>query len=128
MLLGGFLLPVEAVKVLASEWNIYGFFLGLMVISALAEQAGIFEALAGQTARLAKGSSRRLFLGVFLTGTLTTAFLSNDATALILTPAVYAWLRACACRPTLYVCMHLYRGYGLVLAAGQQPDQHSDPQ
>ena len=90
MLLGGFLLPGEAVQLLAGEWNIYGFFLGLMTIAAIAEQAGIFEVTADQTARLAKGSARRLFLGVFLAGALLTAFLSNDATALILTPAVFA--------------------------------------
>jgi arsenical pump membrane protein len=90
MLLGRFLLPGEAVQLLKGEWNIYGFFLGLMTIAAIADQAGIFEVLANQTGRLAKGSARRLFLGVFLVGALLTAFLSNDATALILTPAVYA--------------------------------------
>ena len=58
MLLGGFLLPGEAVQLLAGEWNIYGFFLGLMTIAAIAEQAGIFEVTANQTARLAKGSTR----------------------------------------------------------------------
>jgi arsenical pump membrane protein len=90
MLMGGFLLPGEAIKLLLSEWNIYGFFLGLMAITAIADQAGIFEVLANRTARLAKGSSRRLFVGVFLAGVLLTSFLSNDATALLLTPAVFA--------------------------------------
>jgi arsenical pump membrane protein len=89
MVLGRFLPPNEALRTLAGEWNIFGFFLGLMVISSVADQAGLFEFLAAQTGRLAKGSARRLFLGVFLVGALTTAFLSNDATALILTPAVY---------------------------------------
>jgi arsenical pump membrane protein len=90
MLVGGYLLPGEAAQLLAGQWNIYGFFLGLMTISAIAEQAGIFEVMAHLTARLAKGSARRLLLGVFFAGALLTAFLSNDATALILTPAVYA--------------------------------------
>jgi arsenical pump membrane protein len=89
MLIGRYLLPGEAILLLKGEWNIYGFFLGLMTISAIAEQAGIFQAMANQTGRLAKGSARRLFLGVFLAGALLTAFLSNDATALILTPAVF---------------------------------------
>ena len=89
MLIGRYLLPGEAILLLKGEWNIYGFFLGLMTISAIADQAGIFEAMANQTGRLAKGSALRLFLGVFLAGTLLTAFLSNDATALILTPAVF---------------------------------------
>ena len=90
MLIGGYLLPGEALQVLKGQWNIYGFFLGLMVISAVADQAGIFDILAAQTGRLAQGSARRLLLGVFLLGTLITAFLSNDATALILTPVVFA--------------------------------------
>lgn len=90
MLIGRFVIPGEAIQLIKAEWNIYGFFLGLMTISAIAERAGIFEVLANQTGRLANGSARRLFLGVFLVGALLTAFLSNDATALILTPAVYA--------------------------------------
>jgi arsenical pump membrane protein len=90
MLLGGFVRPGEAVRVLVGETNIYGFFLGLMAISALAAQAGIFDVLANRAGRWAGGSARRLLLGVFLIGAVITAFLSNDATALILTPAVYA--------------------------------------
>jgi arsenical pump membrane protein len=106
MLLFGFLSPGEALLLLRGEWNIYGFFLGLMVIAALADQAGIFEVLANQTARLAKGSARRLFLGVFLVGALLTAFLSNDATALILTPAVYAMVTRLRLPvlPFMFVC------------------------
>ena len=90
MLIGGYLLPTEAVQVLKSQWNIYGFFLGLMIISAIADRAGIFDILAAQTGRLARGSARRLLFGIFLLGMLITAFLSNDATALILTPVVFA--------------------------------------
>jgi arsenical pump membrane protein len=90
MLIGDYILPGEAIQVLKGQWNIFGFFLGLMIISAVADQAGIFDILAAQTGRLAKGSARRLLLGVFLLGMLITAFLSNDATALILTPVVFA--------------------------------------
>ena len=90
MLIGGYILPGEALQVLKGQWNIYGFFLGLMIISAVADQAGIFDILAAQTGRLAKGRALRLLLGVFLLGMIITAFLSNDATALILTPVVFA--------------------------------------
>lgn len=89
-LLGGYIRPLEALGVLGGEWNVFGFFLGLMTISALADQAGIFDAVAQLAARWAAGSARRLYLGVFLVGVVITAFLSNDATALILTPVVYA--------------------------------------
>lgn len=90
MVLGGYVGLSEALAVVGSEWNVYGFFLGLMLISALADQAGIFEALAVTAGQWADGSARRLYLAVFLVGVAITAFLSNDATALILTPLVYA--------------------------------------
>src|SRR6266480_1013863 len=52
--------------------------------------AGFFDWLATQAARLAGNSSRRLFLNFFLLGSLISLFLSNDATALILTPILYS--------------------------------------
>ncbi len=90
MLLFGFIGPGEATSVLAGQWNVYGFFLGLMAISALADQAGIFQVMAYQAGRWGRGQSWRLYLATFSVGVLITAFLSNDATALILTPVVYA--------------------------------------
>ena len=90
MLAFGFVGLPEALKLLAGEWNTLGFFLGLMVISAVAEDAGVFDVLGYQAARWGGGSAARLYLAVFAVGTLITVFLSNDATALILTPVVYA--------------------------------------
>jgi len=90
MLLGGFIRFDEALSVLAHQWNTLGFFLGLMFISALAEEAGIFEALANAAARWGRGSAVRLYIAVFAVGATISIFLTNDATALILTPVVYA--------------------------------------
>ena len=90
MLLGGYVGLGEALTLVRGQWNVYGFFLGLMMTSALADQAGVFEVLTHQVARWARESALRLYLAVFLLGTLISAFLSNDATALILTPVVYA--------------------------------------
>lgn len=81
--------PGEAAALLLDGWNVFAFFLGLMLIAAAADHAGVFDVLAWQAARLARGSRCRLLLNVFLLGVLLTAFLSNDATALILTPVVY---------------------------------------
>ncbi len=89
MLLAGIVSPLQALKTLFGDWNIFLFFLGMMTLSALAERAGFFDWLAARAAVLAHGSTRRLYLNVFLLGALITAFLSNDATALILTPVVY---------------------------------------
>lgn len=106
MLAIGAVAPDEAAGVLVGEWNVFLFFLGLMLVAALADQAGIFEWLATMAARLAGGSARRLLLAVFGLGTLLTAFLSNDATALILTPVVYALVTrlGLAARPYAYAC------------------------
>jgi arsenical pump membrane protein len=89
LLIIGLISPVNAFFTLYQDWNIFFFFLGMMSLSALAETAGMFDWLAAQAARLAKGSTRRLFLNTFLLGTMISMILSNDATALILTPIVY---------------------------------------
>ena len=89
LLIIGLISPVNAFFTLYQDWNIFFFFLGMMSLSALAEAAGLFDWLAAQAARLAGGSTRRLFLNTFLLGTIISMVLSNDATALILTPIVY---------------------------------------
>ncbi|HEY0755220.1 MAG TPA: SLC13 family permease [Ktedonobacteraceae bacterium] len=90
LLLLGLISPQSALVTLTQDWNTFFFFLGMMGLSALAETAGFFDWLAIVTAQLAKGSRRRLFLNTFLLGSLISLFLSNDATALILTPILYS--------------------------------------
>ncbi len=95
-LLGGVLMVAigavparQAVLVLARSWNVFLFFLGLMAISALSEAAGFFDWIAAHAVRASGGSTRRLFVNVFAIGVLISTFLSNDATALVLTPIVF---------------------------------------
>ncbi len=90
LLILGLINPVDAFVTLLKDWNTFLFFLGMMSLSALAEAAGLFDWLAVQTARLSGSSSRRLFLNTFLLGSLISMILSNDATALILTPIIYS--------------------------------------
>ncbi|HLI90212.1 MAG TPA: ArsB/NhaD family transporter [Ktedonobacteraceae bacterium] len=89
LLILGLISPVDAATTLYQDWNTFLFFLGMMSLSALAEAAGIFDWLAVQAARFAGNSAARLFLNTFLLGSLISMILSNDATALILTPIVY---------------------------------------
>src|SRR5690349_6756077 len=77
MLLAGLASPAEAVGLWVGNLNVFGFFLGLMAIAALADGAGVFEWLAGLAARSAAGSARRLFVNVFLVGAGITVFFSN---------------------------------------------------
>jgi arsenical pump membrane protein len=89
LLILGLISPSDAFSTLIHDWNTFFFFLGMMSLSALAEMAGLFDYLALQAARLSRNSSLRLFLNTFLLGSLISMFLSNDATALILTPIIY---------------------------------------
>ncbi len=89
LLILGLITPRSAFTTLFQDWNTFLFFLGMMSLSALAEVAGLFDWLAIQAARLSGNSSRRLFFNTFFLGTLISMVLSNDATALILTPIVY---------------------------------------
>lgn len=79
----------QVISLFEAKWEVYFFFLGLMTIAAIADSAGFFDWTAAVAVKLADGKGHRLFLNVFLLGTLITTFLSNDATALILTPVVY---------------------------------------
>jgi arsenical pump membrane protein len=86
-----FIIPLHtALQAVLVQWNVFLFFFGMMVIAAIADAAGFFDWAGILAATLAQGSGRRLLLNVFLLGTVVTTFLSNDATALILTPVVYA--------------------------------------
>ena len=89
LLLLGLISFSDAFFTLIRYWNTFLFFFGMMGLSALAEAAGLFDWLAVRAARLAGKSAARLFLNVFLLGSLISMVLSNDASALILTPIVY---------------------------------------
>jgi arsenical pump membrane protein len=89
LLILGLIAPLDALATLLSQWNTFLFFLGMMSLSAFAEGAGLFDWLAAQAARFAKNRASLLYLNVFLLGALISMVLSNDATALILTPIVY---------------------------------------
>jgi len=103
ILAAGVVSPADAFDVLKATDNILLFFLGLMVISTVTDQAGFFRWCAQKAVGLAKGSARRLLLVVFSLGVLITAFFSNDATALILTPIVFVLVTRFKLRPLPYV-------------------------
>jgi arsenical pump membrane protein len=83
--------------------SVFEFFLGMMTLTTLAEQAHVFDWVADLAARMAGGSPRRLFINVFIIGTIISTFLTNDATALILTPVVYALVTKLRLEPLPYV-------------------------
>ena len=97
--------------------DVYLFLIGMMLIAELARLEGLFDYLAALAVEYARGSPQRLFLLIYLVGTLVTVFLSNDATAIVLTPAVYAATRAAGAKPLpyLFVCAFIANAASFVL-------------
>src|SRR5207237_77163 len=60
------------------------------VAAATADHAGLFRAAADFATGLAHGRQWRLLVGIYAIGIVVTAVLSNDATALLLTPIAFA--------------------------------------
>lgn len=103
MVLTGLVSPSGAAADVAGHWNVLLFFVGLTGAAAVAERSGLFEALAGTSARLSAGSPRRLLAAVVAAGAVVAALLSNDAAALVLTPVVYVLVARFGLSPLPYV-------------------------
>lgn len=113
------LLPAgAALRGVAKGTNVYLFLTGMMLLAELARQQGLFDWLAARAARRAKGSATRLFTLIYVVGIIVTVFLSNDATAVVLTPAVAAVARAARAKqplPYLLVCAFIANAASFVL-------------
>jgi arsenical pump membrane protein len=107
----------DALAAAAKGNDVYFFLIGMMLLAEVARKEGLFDWLAAQAVRLAKGSAKRLFLIVYLVGTAVTVLLSNDATAVVLTPAVYAATRAAKVEPLpyLFICAFIANAASFVL-------------
>ncbi len=84
--------PQQAGGALARGIDVYLFLSGMMALAEFAREEGAFDWLAALTVRAAGGSRPKLLALVYGAGIVTTAFLSNDATIVVLTPAVLAAL------------------------------------
>jgi len=95
--------PGLAVHAIGKGTDVYLFLTGMMIMSEVARREGVFEWLASHAVRASTGSRPRLFLLVYVVGVNVTVFLSNDATAVVLTPAVLASVRAAEAEPLPYL-------------------------
>ena len=103
MVIAGLVSPGAAASDVVGHWNVLLFFVGLTGAAAVAERSGLFDALAGTSARLSAGSPRRLLVAVVAAGAIVAALLSNDAAALVLTPVVYVLVARFGLSPLPYV-------------------------
>jgi len=112
------LVPLKlAGQAAAKGSDVYLFLIGMMLLSELAREQGVFDWVASVAVRGANGSCSRLFLLVYGVGTLVTIFMSNDATAVVLTPAILTAVRKAKISPLpyLFVCALIANAASFVL-------------
>lgn len=109
--------PADALAGVMKGLDVYLFLIGMMALAEVARQEGLFDWLAGLAVRRAKGSASRLFALIYCVGIVVTALLSNDATAVVLTPAVYAAAKAAKAEPLpyLFICALIANAASFVL-------------
>lgn len=121
---GAVVLVATKLLPLAAGWDgvrkgtdVYLFLLGMMALAEVARREGLFDWLANLAVSKSKGSASRLFLLIYGVGIVVTTFLSNDATAVVLTPAVYAAAKAAKAEPLpyLFICAFIANAASFVL-------------
>jgi arsenical pump membrane protein len=107
----------DALQAVAKGTDVYLFLIGMMLVAELARRKGLFDWMAAHAARAARGSAKRLFALIYGVGIIVTVFLSNDATAVVLTPAVYAAAKAARAEPLpyLFICAFIANAASFVL-------------
>src|SRR5690348_1387883 len=103
----GLISPADALTGIARGGDVYLFLFGMMLLAETARAEGLFDWLAAHATRRARGSAARMFVLIYGVGTIVTVFLSNDATAVVLTPAVAAAARTARAEqplPYLLIC------------------------
>ena len=107
----------DAIAAAGKGNEVYLFLVGMMIVSELARREGVFDWLARQAVRAARGSKVRLFSLIYGVGILVTVLLSNDATAVVLTPAVAAAVRTAEAEPLPYllICAFIANAASFVL-------------
>ena len=117
LLLLGLMPWAAALGAIAKGMDVYLFLIGMMLLSETARAEGLFDWVAATAAIHARGSTARLFALVYVAGIVTTTFLSNDATAVVLTPAVYAAAKKAKADPLplLFACALIANAASFVL-------------
>ncbi|HVG26079.1 MAG TPA: arsenic transporter [Acidobacteriaceae bacterium] len=98
------LVPLRlAARAVAKGTDVYLFLIGMMLLSELARENGVFDWLSSIAVSSARGSCSRLFAWTYAIGTAVTVCMSNDATAVVLTPAILAAVRRSKVQPLPYL-------------------------
>lgn len=111
------LAPGQAWAAVRAGTSVYLFLAGMMLLAELARLHGVFDWLAAVAMEHSQGSQVRLFVLIYSIGVVVTALLSNDATAVLLTPAVLAVVRRTKTSPLpyLFACAFIANAASFVL-------------
>jgi arsenical pump membrane protein len=112
------LVPLQlAGRAAAKALDVCLFLIGMMLLSELAREHGVFDWLSSVAVGGARGSCSRLFATVYAVGAIVTIFMSNDATAVVLTPAILTAVRKAKVepRPYLFVCAFIANAASFLL-------------
>jgi len=112
------LVPLQlAGRAVAKAVDVCLFLIGMMLLSELAREHGVFDWLSSVAVRGANGSCSRLFALVYAAGTVVTILMSNDATAVVLTPAILTAVRKAKVEPLpyLFVCAFIANAASFLL-------------
>ena len=98
--------PGYALIAIRGGLDVYAFLAGIMLLAAIAERERLFDVIADWALDFARGSTTVLFVLLFGVCVLVTAMLSNDTTAVVLTPVFIAILGRgrIVAAPFLYAC------------------------
>jgi arsenical pump membrane protein len=110
--------PQDVLAGVAKGTDVYLFLIGMKLLAEVARAEGLFDWLAAVATSRARGSARRLFALTYGVGIVVTVFLSNDATAVVLTPAVAAAVKAAKAEkplPYLLICAFIANAASFVL-------------
>jgi arsenical pump membrane protein len=104
-------------RAVAKATDVCLFLIGMMLLSELAREHGVFDWLSSVAVRSANGSCSRLFALVYGVATIVTILMSNDATAVVLTPAIFSAVRKAKIEPLphLFVCALIANAASFVL-------------
>ncbi|HKV13614.1 MAG TPA: arsenic transporter [Reyranella sp.] len=108
----------DALTGIGKGTDVYLFLFGMMLLAETARAEGLFDWAAAHATRRANGSAGRMFALIYAVGTVVTIFLSNDATAVVLTPAVAAAARTAKAEqplPYLLICAFIANAASFVL-------------
>ena len=117
LLLSGLLPWSNGLRAVGKGTDVYLFLTGMMLLSETARREGLFDWVAAVAVNRAGRSPKRLFLLIYGVGVVVTTFLSNDAAAVVLTPAVFAATKKAKVEalPYLFICAFIANAASFVL-------------